>query len=113
MKCAIDIQNIQEFEKQVNKSTGQLLLDNIFFPEEVEGLGINSIAGRFCVKECLIKVGIIGVDDWKLVKIITDKPGEKPRIESVSEDLVLPDLDFSISHSGDYVVAMLVVNTRD
>jgi phosphopantetheinyl transferase (holo-ACP synthase) len=109
MRCGVDIQNIQEFQAQVNK-VGDAFVQEIFFPEEIAGLPLVSIVGRFCVKEALVKVGLIEAGEWKRVKLVTKTPGLKPNLESADSNLVIPaGLDFSISHSGDFAIGMVVV----
>ncbi|MDC0449116.1 holo-ACP synthase [bacterium] len=100
MNIGIDIQNIPEFKKSY-KRTGEEFLQKIFTKKELNcckrarDRDMEYLCGRFCAKEAAIKAGVIGIGEWQKIEVIGDKSQ-------------FSNFQFSLSHSGDYCVAVVV-----
>jgi holo-[acyl-carrier protein] synthase len=104
MLVGIDIVQISEFKNRLEQSGG---LDKVFTSTELEqNKSQDSLAGIFAAKEAFFKA--LGTrPDWLDVWIEKDKEG-KPLIKC---ELLKPEqkVNLSISHSGDYSVAVVVI----
>lgn len=84
------------------------LAKKIFQPSELLKDKLH-LAGVFAVKEAAIKALGLKPDSWLKIEVKKEKNG-KPRL-SFSKDLKLEpseSIDCSISHDGDYAVAVVV-----
>ncbi|MBI2640703.1 MAG: 4'-phosphopantetheinyl transferase superfamily protein [Candidatus Sungbacteria bacterium] len=100
----IDLVFMPEFKKRLETvDLHTILLDS----ELRENRLIESLAGLFAAKEAFFKA-LGRKADWHEVWIEKDKEG-KPRLQS----LLLPagsHAEVSIAHSGDYAVAVVILN---
>lgn len=100
---------------------GQRFLDRIYTPEEIaycRGRAPN-LAGRFAAKEAVMKAlgtGVRGVG-WKDIEVARHESGAPSillygRAKSRAQRLGVYDISVSMSHSGDYAVAFVVVQRQ-
>jgi phosphopantetheinyl transferase (holo-ACP synthase) len=104
MRCGIDLQNIHEFNSQVNKFPRDQFLANIFDQEEISGLDLSSIIAKFCIKECFIKAGVIAVGEWKRLKVLGD---EDFKVIKDSAEPIKANINVTVA--GDYVLAAVIL----
>lgn len=108
IKTGIDILKRERFDD--SKRSGDAFLNRIFLPHELNENSEDQLASVFCVKEAIVKALQLSPGSWttiathreaggKLLCTITDEALER-RILS---------FDTSISHDGDYIVAVAVV----
>ena len=104
MKVGIDLVQISEFQERLREAGG---LDKVFLDFEREhSRSPESLAGAFAAKEAFFKaIGRKG--DWLDVWIEKDKWG-KPAL-ATKEVGFGKEIQVSISHSGDYAVAVVVI----
>lgn len=99
----IDILKISEFKRRIKKSD----LGKIFLPSELEqNRDVNSLAGIFTAKEAFFKA-VGKKDDWLNVWVEKEASGQ-PTINSLlfSQN---QKAQISISHDGDYAIAVVVI----
>jgi len=108
MKIGIDIVDIDDFDKRIRRS-GQNLLDKLFTPSELINQQITHLAGIFATKECLIKIGIIPLGEWKQVEIRNDNSG-KPFVFGQNGQIIT-NVEISISHSPKSAVAVAILES--
>lgn len=84
-------------------------LDRIFSKSELENRDPAHLAGIFAVKESVFKA-IGAPPKWKDVEVASLKSG-KP-LATLSQAYQFDIIDISISHDGDYAVAMVFLSTR-
>jgi holo-[acyl-carrier protein] synthase len=85
------------------------IINKVFGPKErIDHLSFESLAGRFAIKESLVKAFDRRISNWHDI-IITSKDSGKLEV-AFSEDVlcVHPSCDVSVSHDKDYAVAMVV-----
>jgi holo-[acyl-carrier protein] synthase len=107
----IDIVSIKRISKSINEF-GSRFIEKIMSPGEIEKLPpVNKdeyIAGRFAVKEALIKASGISLQ-FNRITILNDERG-KPYAASIPSDkIVLTKIHISISHDSDYAVASVII----
>lgn len=97
MKVGIDIVHISRFQ-----NVDDFALKKIFHPSELKNKEPLHLAGLFAVKECCKK--IFSNSDWLDFEIKKGKNG-KPIICSKNDFKG----DVSISHDGEYAIAVVIV----
>lgn len=114
--CGIDIVHIPRIKKLVDKHGGPSLknpfIKRVFSKEEIAHIidrnnPYPGLAGRFAAKEAVIKA----LDPFKKIadlKSIMIK-GKVPKVEHKDKELSKLDISVSISHDGDYAIALVVV----
>ncbi len=102
----IDLVQISEFKKQLESSA---FVKRIFNESELENKSVEHLAGIFAAKEAFFKATQINIKKWTDIQV-THKKG-KPHIKYVKRDLKIEisSMDCSISHTGDYAVAIVVI----
>lgn len=104
MNIGIDLVLISEFQKRLEQSGGAV---KVFLDSELgQNARVESLAGIFAAKEAFFKA-LGRKADWLEVWIEKDREG-KPQLYSA---LLSADshAEVSISHSGDYAVAIVVI----
>ena len=105
MKIGIDLVQISSFEKHIKNITHE----KVFTSDELrQNKNIESLAGIFASKEAFFKA--LSVKDEWLNVWIEKEPSGQPIINSnlLSDN---QKAQVSISHDGDYVVAVVIVET--
>lgn len=104
----IDILNIKRFEKIVKNNKN--LLKRIFTENELNLFENFSekylhLAGRFSLKEAIIKAGkdYLNIKSFKDIEILKDSDG-KPLLTKPNGKIFI-----SVSHDGDYVVSIAII----
>ena len=105
MKIGIDLVEIKEWASRLEQSGGAEKVFTAFELQENKTLA--SLAGIFAAKEAFMKAYGEKVD-WLAVWIEKDEQGQ-PSLHSL---LTAPGskLSVSISHSGDYAAAVVILN---
>jgi holo-[acyl-carrier protein] synthase len=105
MKIGIDLVQISLFEKHIKN----IDLQKVFTSDELrQNKNIESLAGIFASKEAFFKALSVK-DEWQNVWIEKNKFGQ-PIISSNLLDKH-QKAQVSISHDGDYAVAVVVIST--
>ncbi len=99
IKVGCDIVNIKRFSTLDKDS-----LEKIFHPTELQNLKPRSLAGIFAVKESCKKV--FNDLNWHDIEVRKKKNG-KPKL-FLHADKPIKSYDLSISHDGNYAMAVVV-----
>lgn len=106
MKCGVDLVFIPEFKERARRG-GESFLKKIFLEGELKKTDISHPAGVFAAKEAVMKALGLSPGEWLKIKISYQKSG-KPRVRVSGKEIKNSDL--SISHAGDYALAVFVGN---
>ncbi len=108
----IDVVDVRDFEGRIRRTPA--LKDRIFTEREVSlSYSIESLAGRFAVKEAVLKalgVGLTGGVRWRDVEVVGGR-GEPPKVvlHGRVRDLAKgTELHVSVSHAGGFAVGICV-----
>jgi phosphopantetheine--protein transferase-like protein len=104
IKCGIDLVFIPDFKKRVARG-GAGFLKRIFLESELKNTEVTHLAGVFAAKEVVMKALGIKAGDWHKIEVSYDKNG-KPKARILGKKV--KNCDLSISHAGDYAVAVFV-----
>lgn len=104
MKVGIDLVQISEFQARLSEAGG---LEKIFLDSEREHTkSPESLTGAFAAKEAFMKA--LGRKiDWLDVWVEKDKWGRPKLVSKLTRN---EEVEVSISHSGDYAMAVVVIN---
>jgi holo-[acyl-carrier protein] synthase len=107
----IDIVNISRITKGIEEH-GQRFIEKILSPEEIAKIPAAGkeeyIAGRFAVKEALVKAAEMPLP-FTGITVLNNEKG-KPFVATVpSERINLSRVHISISHDRDYAVASVII----
>lgn len=123
--CGIDIIEVERIKKSIDK-LGQAFTSRIFTSSEIacceakKAARYKSYAARFAAKEAVLKALGTGLAHglcWRDIEILNDSSG-KPYVElkgkglQIYEALGAVDISVSLSHSDNYAIASVVVETR-
>ncbi len=116
MNIGVDIVYIKRLDKLIEKKH---LLNKMFSSNELEYIksrnyNIDTIAGMFAAKEAVLKSLKLGMDSYPFTDIEilhygTGIPFAKLN-NSILTDYGNKTFDVSISHDGDYAIAMVIVS---
>ena len=95
----VDLVHIPEFTKNIEIG-GETFLLRTFLPTELKNKKIEHLAGLFAAKEAVIKAVGLPIGSWLDIEISDGKP-----VAIVQHQR---KLDISISHHGDYAIAVAV-----
>ncbi len=122
VNCGTDIIEIYRIKESIEK-LGEAFLNRIFTKDEIKYCESKKkqkyqhYAARFAAKEAAFKALSWKIDDkysvsWKDFEIKNDKQG-RPILNVVGVDLKdIENIDVSISHCNDYVVANVTVLSK-
>ncbi len=107
IKIGCDIVHLPRFKKTVERS-GQPFLNKLFTPSELtQSKSLASLAGYFAAKEATIKALELQPGIWHDIQVRKKDTG-RPYI--ILADHLMPEHllshDLSISHDGEYVMAI-------
>lgn len=105
-KVGVDIVQISRFGRKF-KENKKYFEEKVFLREELADSRTEHLAGIFAAKEAVIKALSLGVGHWKEIAV-SHKENGKPFILKVPEKFANLKSDLSISHDGDYAVAIVV-----
>lgn len=102
-----DIVCISSFAEKIKRTPA--LVDTIFTTQEiVDASGsIASLAGKFAAKEAVCKALEISVGQWHTI-IVQKAVSGKPSLVVLQEGFQERNIEVSISHDGDYVIAVVL-----
>lgn len=105
----IDVVHIPKFERTIQK--GKEMVERMFSPEELKVFGtVESLAGAFAAKEAVMKA----VSPLRLatrdIGIIKNKENRPSAVCNALRGT--HTLDVSISHDGEYAVAVCIAEKR-
>jgi len=114
----IDIVSIERFSRCISGEYGNSLLEKIFTVEELRSLvhgpvsrRAERLAGRFAVKEAIIKAsgGGLGIGDLTRIEIVNDAKGS---LHVTIRDSSRPagEYEISLSHDGGFAVGVAIRN---
>lgn len=82
-------------------------LPKILRPSEILRSSDEHIAGLIALKEASVKALGLNANDW--LKITIKRDGERPYIDLLQKDDQITSIDCSVSHNGDYAMAVVTV----
>ena len=106
IKVGIDLVQISRFEKKFQENK-KYFEEKVFLPEELSDTRFSHLAGIFAAKEAVIKALEIGIGRWKEIAV-SHKDSGKPFLSKLPEEFKNLKSDLSISHDGDYAIALAV-----
>ena len=116
----VDIVYLPRFKRALVGTNKDKLLSRIFSDYELsqcatksEDLKIQSFAGRFAVKEAVIKAskGELNISDLKVIEVQQSSSGYL-EVFVARENVTCAVYDVSISHDGDYVIGIAMKAER-
>lgn len=109
IKVGSDILQLEKFQTTFKKCPEKFKRD-IFCESELQNPEISHLAGLFAAKEAVIKALDLKPGSWKLIEIKNIKSG-KPvlNLNGVVDKRNIKSHDLSISHHGDYVIAVVAI----
>jgi holo-[acyl-carrier protein] synthase len=123
--CGIDIIEIDRIKKSIDK-LGQAFVGRVFTPVEAayceskKAIRYKSYSARFAAKEAAAKALGTGIAEgilWTDIEILINDRGKpcitlKGKAREIYEALGADDISVSLSHSENYAVANVVIQTR-
>lgn len=109
IKIGSDILQLKKFRTAFKKYPEKFERD-IFLESELQNSEISHLAGLFSAKEAVIKALDLKAGSWKLIEIKHIKSG-KPvlNLNTTINKKNIKSYDLSISHHGDYVIAVVAI----
>jgi len=108
VKVGCDIVQVSRFAEQIVSK--QFVLEKLFTVHELANSHSHaSLAGRFAVKESVMKALGISAGNWLEIEIVNE-PNGKPCCKFLNPEIQHSILgqDVSISHDGDYAMAVAI-----
>lgn len=109
MRIGIDLVQISRFGKKFEENR-KYFEEKVFLVGELSDVGPKHLAGIFAAKEAVIKALGIGAGNWKEISVSYEETG-KPFLSKVPEEFMELKSYLSVSHDGDYAVAVVVFST--
>ena len=112
IKTGCDIVYVSRFQKSA-ESGNKLFLNKVFSLHELStSSSIYTLAGFFAAKEAVIKALELGPGEWQKIEITKDHSG-RPRasLNNIAANII--NHDISISHDGDYAMAVAIFLISD
>lgn len=112
----VDIVYLPRFRRALEGTYKERLIERIYSDDELlqcsdkkDDAKIKSLAGRFAVKEAVIKAskGELNISDLKLISV-RQFPSGYLEVSILRKNVTCAVYDVSISHDGDYVVGIAV-----
>ena len=116
----VDIIYLPRFVRAVKMDGGGRFLERVFSESEIsqctkktEDATMKSLAGRFAIKEAVIKAsqGELNIVDLKIIKIRQSAVGYL-KVFVDRKDVSCASYEVSMSHDGDYVVGIALKATE-
>ncbi|MDW8021235.1 MAG: holo-ACP synthase [Nitrososphaerota archaeon] len=118
----VDIQDLRKFRRIINRG-GDKFLGKVFTEREIGYCyrfrdPVPHLAARFSAKEALIKAlkpMLVGRSfDWNEVEVVSSsgKPifNFSERLKKIFKELGVREVELSLSHSGNYAVAVVFIH---
>jgi phosphopantetheine--protein transferase-like protein len=107
-QCGADLVFIPEFEKRLKRGK-KGFLRRIFLEKELNKTEVSHLAGVFAAKEAVVKALGLPPGSWHQIEVFYGKKGQpKVRVDAQK----FKESSLSISHSGEYALAVFVVQTK-
>ena len=106
-RVGTDIVYIPEFRDKLARSRWKFERD-VFFEGELENDSPEHLAGIFAAKEAVMKTLDLAPGSWKLVEIRKLESGKPELIFHNNIKDKIKNCDVSISHAGEYAIAIVV-----
>ena len=112
IRVGCDIVNLKRFKKVLART--RTMSRRIFLFSEEKEASLEKLAGIFAAKEATIKALELKAGDWKKIEVVKNEDG-RPEIKLLESDKEIVSQDISISHDGQYVmaVAVFLMNSSD
>jgi holo-[acyl-carrier protein] synthase len=95
----IDMVYLPSFKKQLELG-GTSFLEKAFQPDELQNQKLEHLAGLWAAREAVLKAAGLTVEQWLQI-VINHLPSGKPEARVGAQQF-----EISISHDGDYAVAV-------
>ena len=105
VKIGCDVVHISRFKKVLTRTP--LARRRIFLSKEDSNASFEQLAGIFAAKEAVIKALELKVGRWREIEIVKSKNG-RPKIKLKRSNRQIINQDISISHDGDYAIAVAI-----
>lgn len=110
-KVGCDLVNIKRFKRSLDRGE-RSFLSKIFCPQELIGNpSVETLAGIFAAKEAVTKALELKAGHWQKIEISKTAQG-RPQIK-ISGAPEFLDSDISISHDGEYAIALACFIKKD
>ena len=101
IRTGCDLVHIENFER-----TTASVAAKAFTPHELsDNPSTQTLAGLFAAKDAVIKALDLPAGSWQGIEILKGENG-KPEVKLAEHDPKIASSDISISHDGDYVMAI-------
>jgi len=107
IKVGTDIVHTLEFKERFEKSRWKFERD-VFFESEFKDDSLEHLAGIFAAKEAVMKALDLAPGSWKSVQIEKLESGKPKLILHNNIKDKIKNCDVSISHAGDYAIAVVI-----
>ncbi len=110
IKAGCDIVYLPKFTSKFTQNS--LLLSKLFTPHELtQSHTLQSLAGKFAAKEAVIKALDLDPGSWLEIEITNTITG-KPIVKIAQIHYLLESSEVSISHDGEYAMAVAMFLIR-
>ena len=112
IRVGCDVVYVSSFAQRMQRMPE--LMQKLFTSHEiVAGYSYASLAGKFAAKEAACKAFGISAGNWQAIEIVIAASG-KPELKILFPEIQLSILscDISISHEGEYAMAICVAITK-
>ncbi|MBI4338816.1 MAG: 4'-phosphopantetheinyl transferase superfamily protein [Chloroflexi bacterium] len=112
VRTGIDLVSLEEFQRSLTAG-GDAFRRRLFHPSEAQGASSERLAAVCAAKEAVFKALALPKGNWHVVEV-RHTPEGKPYLAFASEYDAshILSIDLSISHHGNYVVAVVVALVR-
>ena len=118
IKTGIDIIEIERVKQSIEETDGKFC-ERVYTEKEIEYCESKKIqkyqhyAARFAAKEAVLKAISQLLEskfdiEWKEIEVLNDEEG-RPFVNLLKKDILIEEIDISISHCKAYAVASVVV----
>lgn len=110
----VDLVDVARFERSIRRTPA--LRDRLFAAHEVEGLSVESLAGRFAAKEALVKALAEPLPAWHEAVVASDPAGRPffrfgPALTARLAARAITTVHLSISHDAAMATAFVVAES--
>lgn len=110
MYVGTDLVELKRFKKKITNSSS--ILKKLFTPAELQNCDPAHLAGIFAAKEAAIKALSLTSGSWLEMEVNYQESG-KPILKSSKKIRnKFKDFDLTISHNGNYVVAVFLASVK-
>jgi len=103
-RVGVDLVELKRFKKAVDRGQDRFL-KRVFCPKELSDQRIEHLAGLFAAKEAIVKALSLPAGSWQKICVSRQKNG-RPKV--AIEGIKTPSFDLSISHDGNFAIAVFL-----